>query len=127
MALTRRLSPLQVREQYAAAQAVLAQRAANAAADAVARKRELEAEERLARKSVKRTVQQHEADEAEEEEDAAEDGGSDGGAEAAPAAEAAPGKRRIVKAKRPVQPAGAAEAAANPFASIVIAPPPTAP
>ena len=98
----------------------MAQRAANAAADAVARKRELEAEERLERKSVKRTVQQHDGDEAAEKADAAEDGSDD---DAAPA----PGKRRILKAKRPVQPAGAAEAAANPFASIVIAPPPAAP
>ena len=114
------VSPYQVREQYAAAQAVLAQRAANAAGDAVARKRELEAEERLERKSVKRTVQQHDGDEAAEKVDAAEDGGSD---DAAPEA----GRRRILKAKRPVQPAGAAEAAPNPFASIVIAPPPAAP
>ena len=125
MALTRRLSPLQVREQYAAAQAVLAQRAANAAADAVARKRELDAEERLARRNAKRTGQEHAGDEEDAEDDAAEDGCSDGD-DAPPAAETVPGKRRIVKAKRPVQPAGVAEAAPNPFASIVIAPPPAA-
>jgi hypothetical protein len=107
-----RFDPAQeVREQYAAAQAVLEQRRANAAADAEARKRELEAEERLARRHAKRS-----ADDDHEDAAAAD---SDGG-DAAPAG-AAPGPRRIVKAKRPV--AAAPAAAANPFADITIAPP----
>ena len=105
---------------------MLAQRAANAEADAAARKREHEAEQRLARRCTKRTGHQLEAEE--NEDDVAEEGGDGGGAaDAAPEGAAAHGRRRIVKAKRPVLPAGAAEAAPNPFASIVIAPPPAAP